>query len=83
MLPSIILYNAISVDGRIDWFKLETHRFHRLISTFLVGGITPKTIFHAPDLTSAKGVINLRLSHFKKLKCNIFWLRYKVVKKGG
>lgn len=83
MLPSIILYNAISVDGRIDWFKLETQRYHRLISTFLVSGLTPNTIFRAPDLTLVKDVINLRLSLFKKLKCNIFWLGYKVVKKGG
>lgn len=54
-----------------------------LIHPCLVGGITPKTIFQAPDLTSAKGVIKLRLNHFKKLKNNIIWLRYKVVKKGG
>jgi hypothetical protein len=57
MLPSIILYNAISVDGRIDWFKLETHRYHRLISTSLVAGITPKSIFSIQDKILTRDIL--------------------------
>ncbi len=57
MLPSIILYNAISVDRRIDWFKLETQQYCRLISTFLVSGITPKSLFSTQDITFTKDIL--------------------------
>jgi len=51
-----------------------------LISPYLVGGNTPRSIFRADDLTSSEGVIQLQLVHMEKIKKNIIWLRYMVVK---
>ena len=50
-----------------------------LVHPSLVGGTTPKSVFTAEDLTSAKGVIDLRLFHAEKLKNGLVWLRYKVL----
>jgi len=30
MLPHIILHNAVSVDGRLDWFPADVPKFHEL-----------------------------------------------------
>lgn len=51
-----------------------------LHNAILVGGTTPRSIFRAPDLTSAEGVISLRLTHVEKLQGDAVWLRYEVVK---
>lgn len=51
-----------------------------LIAPCLVGASTARSIFHAPDLTSSEGVIQLRLIHIEKLNGNIVWLRYEVIK---
>jgi 2,5-diamino-6-(ribosylamino)-4(3H)-pyrimidinone 5'-phosphate reductase len=50
-----------------------------LLHPSLVGGTTPKSIFNAEDLTSPKGVINLKLLHVEKVKNGLLWLRYKVL----
>jgi 2,5-diamino-6-(ribosylamino)-4(3H)-pyrimidinone 5'-phosphate reductase len=34
MLPRIIIHNAVSVDGRLDWFKADVERFYELISAW-------------------------------------------------
>lgn len=49
-----------------------------LISPSLVGGVSSKSFFRAPDLESAKGVIGLELFHVEKLNHDIVWLRYRV-----
>ena len=51
-----------------------------LINPSLVGGTMPRSIFRAPDLTSSEGVIKLRLTHIEKVKGDIVWLRYEVVR---
>jgi 2,5-diamino-6-(ribosylamino)-4(3H)-pyrimidinone 5'-phosphate reductase len=50
-----------------------------LISPCLVGGTTLSSLFRAPDLMSSEGVMQLRLSHFERLRDDIIWLRYEVV----
>ena len=51
-----------------------------LIHPSLVGGTTPRSIFRAPDLASADGVIQLRLAHVEQLEGELVWLRYEVVR---
>ena len=34
MLPRVILHNAVSVDGRFDWFTPDIGQFYELISTW-------------------------------------------------
>ncbi len=34
MLPRVILFNAMSLDGRIDWFTPDQAQFYSLISTW-------------------------------------------------
>jgi 2,5-diamino-6-(ribosylamino)-4(3H)-pyrimidinone 5'-phosphate reductase len=53
-----------------------------LIDPCLVGGTTPRSMFQAADLTSTDGVIRLRLVHFEKVKGDVIWLRYEVMKQG-
>lgn len=51
-----------------------------LIYPSLVGGTSPRSLFRAPDLTSATGAIPLKLSHVEPLTGDVVWLRYDVVK---
>jgi len=51
-----------------------------LIHPSLVGGTSPKSMFHAPDLQSPDSVIPLRLSHLERLENDSVWLVYEVVK---
>jgi 2,5-diamino-6-(ribosylamino)-4(3H)-pyrimidinone 5'-phosphate reductase len=51
-----------------------------LISPCLVGGTSPRSFYRAPDLTSAHGVIELRLAHVEQMEGDTLWLRYKVVR---
>ncbi|MHB9028304.1 MAG: RibD family protein [Candidatus Latescibacterota bacterium] len=51
MLPRVILFNAVSLDGRIDWFTPDQAQYYGLISTWgedctLVGS---ETIRHAVE----------------------------------
>lgn len=52
-----------------------------LVHPSLVGGTTPRSFYRAPDLTSPEGVISLRLMSVERLKEDIIWLRYEVIKK--
>ncbi len=51
-----------------------------LVHPTLVGGISSRSFFRAPDLTSPEGVIPLRLMDLTKLNDDIVWLRYRVLK---
>jgi len=51
-----------------------------VISPELVGGTTARSMFVAPDLTSASGVIPLKLLHVANVKKDFVWLRYEVVR---
>jgi riboflavin biosynthesis pyrimidine reductase len=108
MLPRVILHNAVSVDGRIDWFTPDIGQFYELASRWsedatltgsdtllsaglvddvsvlinhgLAGGTTPRSPFHAPDLTSSDGVAHFRLTRVERLDNDVVWLRYDVIK---
>jgi len=68
-----ILNGVLLRAGLVDEMSLLLH-------PYLVGGITPKSIYRAPDLSSPNGVIKTKLIACKKLNNGILWLRYKVVK---
>ncbi|MGE5123176.1 MAG: dihydrofolate reductase family protein [Acidobacteriaceae bacterium] len=51
-----------------------------IISPSLVGGLTPKTMFVAPDLETEEGVIPLTLVNVDQIRERYVWLRYKVWK---
>jgi riboflavin biosynthesis pyrimidine reductase len=51
-----------------------------LIHPQLVGGTSCRSFYRAPDLTDAKGVIPSRLRHCEKLRNDVVWLIYDVVK---
>jgi 2,5-diamino-6-(ribosylamino)-4(3H)-pyrimidinone 5'-phosphate reductase len=49
-----------------------------LISPYLVGGVTPNTLFRAADLTDVADVIGLQLIGLEQLRDEVVWLRYSV-----
>jgi 2,5-diamino-6-(ribosylamino)-4(3H)-pyrimidinone 5'-phosphate reductase len=49
-----------------------------LVHPSLVGGMTPRSIFQAPDLTSPEDVIPLKLTHVERVRGDVVWLRYEV-----
>ena len=51
-----------------------------LVNPALVGGTSARSMFVAPDLTSAQGVIPLKLLDVEKLRGNAVWLHYQVVR---
>lgn len=51
-----------------------------LINPCLTGGISPSSIFQAPDLKSSNDLIKLKLSHFEKMKGDMIYLHYQVEK---
>jgi 2,5-diamino-6-(ribosylamino)-4(3H)-pyrimidinone 5'-phosphate reductase len=53
-----------------------------LVSPYLVGGVTPKSLFQAPDLTDAAGVIGLRLTDVEEFRDGVVWLKYRVGSEG-
>ncbi len=68
-----ILSGALLRAGLVDEVSV-------LIGPCLVGGTTPRSIFVAPDLTSAEGVIPLKLIHVEAVRGDTIWLRYEVVR---
>jgi 2,5-diamino-6-(ribosylamino)-4(3H)-pyrimidinone 5'-phosphate reductase len=50
-----------------------------LIHPCLIGGTTPRSLFVAPDLSSADDVIDVRLSHVEELRDGVVWLSYEVI----
>jgi 2,5-diamino-6-(ribosylamino)-4(3H)-pyrimidinone 5'-phosphate reductase len=51
-----------------------------LVNPCLVGGTSPRSIFVAPDLTSAGGAVSLKLTHVQEVQTGVVWLRYEVIK---
>ncbi len=49
-----------------------------IISPSLVGGVTPKTMYVAPDLETEEGVVGLNLAYVETIRDCYVWLRYKV-----
>ena len=68
-----ILNGALLRAGLVDEVSV-------LIGPGLVGGTTPRSIFVAPDLTSAEGVIPLKLIHMEAVRGDTIWLRYEAVR---
>lgn len=56
------------------------HEVSVLLYPSLVGGTTPRSFFRASDLISPDGVIPLELIAVEKLKGDVVWLRYQVVR---
>jgi 2,5-diamino-6-(ribosylamino)-4(3H)-pyrimidinone 5'-phosphate reductase len=50
-----------------------------LINPNLVGGLSVASFYRAKDLTSRKGVIELKVKSVKKLDGDVIWLRYNVI----
>ncbi len=55
------------------------HEVSLLVHPRLVGGVSPRSIFRAPDLDADGRAIGLRLEHVERLRDDIVWLRYEVV----
>jgi len=51
-----------------------------VVAPELVGGISPYSMYTAPDLFSVEGVIPLRLVHLEHMQNDHVWLRYEVIK---
>jgi 2,5-diamino-6-(ribosylamino)-4(3H)-pyrimidinone 5'-phosphate reductase len=51
-----------------------------LIHPSLVGGLSPRSIFRAPDLPEGVAAIPLRLRHAEQIKDELVWLRYEIVR---
>jgi 2,5-diamino-6-(ribosylamino)-4(3H)-pyrimidinone 5'-phosphate reductase len=51
-----------------------------IVDPCLTGGTTSRSMFVAPDLTSADGIIALKLLHVENVRGDSVWLRYEVVK---
>lgn len=66
-----ILNGALLRAGLVDEVSV-------LIDPCVVGGLSPRTWFVAPDLASQEEITRLRLIHCEQLKENIIWLKYEV-----
>lgn len=51
-----------------------------LVHPALVGGVSPRSAFRAPDLNAADGVTPLRLMAAEEVRDGIVWLRYEVIR---
>lgn len=68
-----LLIGALLRAGLIDEVSV-------LVNPCLVGGMSPRSIFTAPDLNSADGVIPLKLIRVENVQDDVVWLRYEVIK---
>ncbi|MCX6565626.1 MAG: dihydrofolate reductase family protein [Candidatus Aminicenantes bacterium] len=68
------LNGALLREGLVDEISLLIHPQY-------VGGISPRTLFRAEDLTAADGVIDLELAGNETLAGGLIWLRYNVITK--
>ena len=59
-------------QGLVDEISLLVHPQY-------VGGISPRTLFRAEDLTAADGVIGLELAGNETLPGGLVWIRYNVL----
>ncbi len=67
------LNGALLRAGLVDEVSLLVH-------PCLIGGSSSASMFRAPDLNGPKGVIRLKLTHLRKLRDGIVWMRYKILK---
>jgi 2,5-diamino-6-(ribosylamino)-4(3H)-pyrimidinone 5'-phosphate reductase len=68
-----ILNGVLLRNGLVDEVSV-------LVSPCLVGGVTSKSLFRAPDLTNAAGVIGLQLIAVEELRDGVVWLKYSVLR---
>jgi 2,5-diamino-6-(ribosylamino)-4(3H)-pyrimidinone 5'-phosphate reductase len=68
-----ILNGALLRAGLVDEVSV-------LIDPCIVGGVSPRTWFVTPDLTSSEGITRLRLIHYEQVQDNIVWLKYEVIR---
>jgi 2,5-diamino-6-(ribosylamino)-4(3H)-pyrimidinone 5'-phosphate reductase len=54
-----------------------------LIHPNLVGGISSRSMYRAPDLITSSGVLDLKLINLEKIANDLVWLRYEVINKDG
>jgi 2,5-diamino-6-(ribosylamino)-4(3H)-pyrimidinone 5'-phosphate reductase len=78
--------NTVRVDsgGSLNGVLLRAGLVHEVsvvIHPCLVGGTSPRSLYKAPDLTTAEDVIELKLSNIQKLEGDLLWMRYQVIKK--
>ncbi len=66
-----ILTGVLLRQGLVDEVSI-------LVYPELVGGVTPRSLFVAPDLTDGSGVIKLRLLEAAPLRDGFVWLRYEI-----
>jgi 2,5-diamino-6-(ribosylamino)-4(3H)-pyrimidinone 5'-phosphate reductase len=76
---------VVRVDsgGRLNGALLRAglvNEISLLISPTLVGGTSPRSVFIAPDLDSAEGVLDLHLVHVEALRGDSVWLRYEILR---
>lgn len=69
-----VLNGVLLREGLVDEVSV-------IISPSLVGGVSPKTMYVAPDLDSEEGVISLTLSHVETIRDCYLWLRYNTKKR--
>ncbi|MBN1659207.1 MAG: RibD family protein [Anaerolineae bacterium] len=53
-----------------------------IVAPMLTGGTSPRSIYRAPDLESADGIIPLELLHAEAVEGGHVWLRYAVIRPG-
>ena len=66
-----ILNGVLLREGLVDEVSVLLH-------PYLVGGMSPSSLFKAPDLTSPEGIIPLKLTHVETVGEGVLWLRYEV-----
>ena len=55
------------------------HEISILVHPVLVGGVSPRSLFVGPDLTTDKNLIHLRLIRVERQNNDALWLRYEVI----
>jgi 2,5-diamino-6-(ribosylamino)-4(3H)-pyrimidinone 5'-phosphate reductase len=68
-----ILIGALLRAGLVDELSV-------ILSPVLIGGMSPRSFYVAPDLTSTEMAIPLRLAHVEKAEGDFVWLRYTLEK---
>ncbi|MGC9394524.1 MAG: RibD family protein [Anaerolineae bacterium] len=71
-----ILHGVLLRAGLVDEVSV-------LLNPCLVGGVSPRSLFVAPDLEAKSGLIPLRLLEVKNIEGDFVVLRYAVIKEAG